>query len=253
MLVGKRNRCTSDQGPGACAAPFCAGFEGRQAGTTAGTVRGQLRPPRDARLGQSVKAFGIAVTLGSGAGFTSVSLTPELERVVNEKVESGITTASVVREALRLWKKRDEARAHLRADVQGGFDQVARRRASVRQATGRQVAERIKSKGRAARAREPSMPYRLSVLAERDLTDVSAGRTGVHQRSTLDGRRSVWRFFTLRCLATATETPPFRIHAGVSVRRFRASRVRGPGRSRRIRCVPRAGTSSRTGAGGIAL
>ena len=38
----------------------------------------------------------------------NVSLTPELERVVNEKVESGMyqTASEVVREALREWKQR---------------------------------------------------------------------------------------------------------------------------------------------------
>ena len=41
----------------------------------------------------------------------NVSLTPELERLVNEKVESGLyqTASEVVREALRLLKERDHA------------------------------------------------------------------------------------------------------------------------------------------------
>jgi antitoxin ParD1/3/4 len=58
----------------------------------------------------------------------NVSLTPELERLVNEKVESGLyqTASEVVREALRLLKERDQARQQLRADVQAGFDQLAR-------------------------------------------------------------------------------------------------------------------------------
>ena len=88
----------------------------------------------------------------------NVSLTPELERVVNEKVESGMyqTASEVVREALRLLKERDEARAHLRADVQAGFDQLARGEGrSYDKAIGRQLAERIKSKGRTARTRKP--------------------------------------------------------------------------------------------------
>jgi antitoxin ParD1/3/4 len=88
----------------------------------------------------------------------NVSLTPELERVVNEKVESGMyqTASEVVREALRLLKERDEGRARLRADVQAGFQQLARGEArSYDKASGRQLAERIKSKGRAARARKP--------------------------------------------------------------------------------------------------
>ena len=51
----------------------------------------------------------------------NVSLTPELEALVNEKVRSGLyrTASEVVREALRLLKLRDdEAR---RADQQAGL------------------------------------------------------------------------------------------------------------------------------------
>ena len=51
----------------------------------------------------------------------NVSLTPELEELVNEKVRSGLyhTASEVVREALRLLKLRDdEAR---RADQQAGL------------------------------------------------------------------------------------------------------------------------------------
>jgi antitoxin ParD1/3/4 len=87
----------------------------------------------------------------------NVSLTPELERVVNEKVESGMyqTASEVVREALRLLKERDEARAHLRADVQAGFDQLARGEGrSYDKATGRQLADRVKAKGRATSSRK---------------------------------------------------------------------------------------------------
>lgn len=58
----------------------------------------------------------------------NVSLGPELERLVNEKVDSGLyqTASEVVREALRLLKERDHAREQLRADVQAGLDQLAR-------------------------------------------------------------------------------------------------------------------------------
>ncbi|MFA7264642.1 MAG: type II toxin-antitoxin system ParD family antitoxin [Caulobacter sp.] len=62
----------------------------------------------------------------------NVSLTPELERRVAQKVESGLyTTASeVVREGLRLLFEADEAReqrlARLRADIQLGLDQLDR-------------------------------------------------------------------------------------------------------------------------------
>jgi antitoxin ParD1/3/4 len=61
-----------------------------------------------------------------------VSLTPELERRIAEKVESGLyTTASeVVREALRLLFQTDERRerlvAELNAEIQIGLDQADR-------------------------------------------------------------------------------------------------------------------------------
>jgi antitoxin ParD1/3/4 len=87
----------------------------------------------------------------------NVSLTPELERLVNEKVESGLyqTASEVVREALRLLKERDQARERLRADVQAGFDQLARGEGRLYdKASGRQVTDRIKSRGRAARAKK---------------------------------------------------------------------------------------------------
>ena len=87
----------------------------------------------------------------------NVSLTPELERLVNEKVESGLyqTASEVVREALRLLKDRDVAREQLRADVQAGFDQLSRGEArAYDKASARQLAERIKSRGRAARAKK---------------------------------------------------------------------------------------------------
>ena len=87
----------------------------------------------------------------------NVSLTPELERLVNEKVESGLyqTASEVVREALRLLKERDLAREHLRTDVQAGFDQLVRGEGrTYDKASGRQLAERIKSRGRAARVKK---------------------------------------------------------------------------------------------------
>ena len=87
----------------------------------------------------------------------NVSLTPELERLVNEKVESGLyqTASEVVREALRLLKDRDQAREQLRLDVQAGFDQLARGEGRTHDKTkGLQLAEQIKSRGRAARAKK---------------------------------------------------------------------------------------------------
>jgi antitoxin ParD1/3/4 len=87
----------------------------------------------------------------------NVSLTPELERLVNDKVESGLyqTASEVVREALRLLKERDQAREQLRADVQAGFDELSRGEGRTYDKTSsRNLAERIKSRGRAARAKK---------------------------------------------------------------------------------------------------
>jgi antitoxin ParD1/3/4 len=87
----------------------------------------------------------------------NVSLTPELERLVNEKVDSGLyqTASEVVREALRLLKDRDHARQQLRADVQAGLDQLTRGEGRTYDKTaGHELTDRIKARGRAARAKK---------------------------------------------------------------------------------------------------
>jgi hypothetical protein len=51
--------------------------------------------------------------------------------------------------------ERDQAREQLRADVHAGFDQIARGEGRAYDATtGRRLAERIKSRGRADRAKK---------------------------------------------------------------------------------------------------
>ena len=63
--------------------------------------------------------------------------------------------SEVVREALRLLKERDHAREQLRADVQAGFDQLARGEGrAYDKNSGRRLAEQIKSRGRAARTKK---------------------------------------------------------------------------------------------------
>jgi antitoxin ParD1/3/4 len=62
----------------------------------------------------------------------NVSLTPELERLVTRKVESGLyqSASEVIREGLRLLEERDRLRelhfAEVRKRIQGGVDQVDR-------------------------------------------------------------------------------------------------------------------------------
>jgi antitoxin ParD1/3/4 len=62
----------------------------------------------------------------------NVSLTPELERLIHTKVESGLylSASEVVREALRLLEERDMLqtmkREELRREIQIGIDQADR-------------------------------------------------------------------------------------------------------------------------------
>lgn len=60
----------------------------------------------------------------------NVSLTPELEKLVNEKVRSGMYTSAseVIREGLRLLQEQEEFRrikyAALKRDIQEGLDEL---------------------------------------------------------------------------------------------------------------------------------
>ena len=88
----------------------------------------------------------------------NVSLTPELERLISERVESGLyqTASEVVCEALRLLKERNLAREHLRADVQAGLNQLMRDEGVVygEPAAVRALSTRIKAEGRKRRDRK---------------------------------------------------------------------------------------------------
>ena len=81
----------------------------------------------------------------------NVSLTPELERLINDKVHTGSyqTASEVVREALRLLKLRDEGLVQLRRDVQAGFEQIERGEFSEYTArSASKLASRVKTRGR---------------------------------------------------------------------------------------------------------
>jgi antitoxin ParD1/3/4 len=56
----------------------------------------------------------------------NVSLTPELEKFVDGKVESGLynNASEVVREALRVLKENDDVRARLRESIERGWFQA---------------------------------------------------------------------------------------------------------------------------------
>lgn len=59
----------------------------------------------------------------------NVSLTPELEKLVNEKVKNGMyaSASEVIREGLRLLQQQDELKYEaLRRDIQEGLDELDR-------------------------------------------------------------------------------------------------------------------------------
>jgi len=81
----------------------------------------------------------------------NVSLTPELEQLVNDKVATGLyqTASEVVREALRLLKERDQEREHLRAEVRAGLDAASEGTAKVYDPpSGRRLRDGIEMDGR---------------------------------------------------------------------------------------------------------
>ena len=80
----------------------------------------------------------------------NVSLTPELERFVEGKVESGLynNASEVVREGLRLLKEHDEIRVKWREQIERGWLQA--QRGEVVEGTKAMAAlrERLKTKAR---------------------------------------------------------------------------------------------------------
>lgn len=79
----------------------------------------------------------------------NVSLTPELEKRVTEKVASGLYTSAseVVREGLRLLFEADELKARrleqLNADIQHGLDQLDRGEGTAGEKSRRRVMARF--------------------------------------------------------------------------------------------------------------
>jgi antitoxin ParD1/3/4 len=87
----------------------------------------------------------------------NVSLTPELEQVVNKKVSSGLyqTASEVVREGLRLLIERDQRLESLRRGVRAGFAAIARGEYTEYDGTSiKKLAGSVKSRGRKRLAAE---------------------------------------------------------------------------------------------------
>lgn len=80
----------------------------------------------------------------------NVSLTPELEKFVDGKVESGLynNASEVVREGLRLLKEHDEIRMKWHESIERGWLQAQRGELVDGDEAFRRVDERIKKAGR---------------------------------------------------------------------------------------------------------
>ena len=81
----------------------------------------------------------------------NISLTPELEQLVADKVQTGMyqTASEVIREGLRLLRERDQRVEALRRDVRAGFEAVERGEFTEYDATNiKELADRVKARGR---------------------------------------------------------------------------------------------------------
>lgn len=83
-------------------------------------------------------------------GTMNVSLTPELEKFVESKVESGLynNASEVVRESLRLLKEHDEIRVKWREQIERGWLQAQRGELVDGAEAFRKADDRIKKAGR---------------------------------------------------------------------------------------------------------
>ena len=87
----------------------------------------------------------------------NVSLTPELERLVTDKVKTGMyqTASEVIREGLRLLRERDVQLGRLRAEVRAGFEAIERGEyEDYDEHSTKRLARDIKARGRRRLAEE---------------------------------------------------------------------------------------------------
>jgi antitoxin ParD1/3/4 len=87
----------------------------------------------------------------------NISLTPELEQFVTDKVKTGMyqTASEVIREGLRLLSERDQRIEALRRDVRAGFEAVERGEFTEYDASNvKELSDRVKARGRKRLAKE---------------------------------------------------------------------------------------------------
>ena len=80
----------------------------------------------------------------------NVSLTPELEKFVDAKVESGLynNASEVVREGLRLLKEHDDIRVKWREQIERGWLEAQRGEVADGPTAMTEIRERVKTKAR---------------------------------------------------------------------------------------------------------
>lgn len=81
----------------------------------------------------------------------NISLTPDLEQLVNDKVKAGMypTASEVIREGLRLLRERDLRLEALRRDVRAGFEAIEKGEyTDYDESTIQKLADRVKIRGR---------------------------------------------------------------------------------------------------------
>lgn len=87
----------------------------------------------------------------------NISLTAELEQLVDDKVKTGMyqTASEVIREGLRLLRERDQRLEALRRDVRAGFEAVDRGEFTDYDAANiKELSNRINARGRKRLAEE---------------------------------------------------------------------------------------------------
>ncbi len=80
----------------------------------------------------------------------NISLTVELEQLVNDKLKTGMyqTASEVVREGLRLLRERDQRLEAIRKDIRAGFEAVERGEFTDFDASNiTELSDRIKARG----------------------------------------------------------------------------------------------------------
>jgi antitoxin ParD1/3/4 len=80
----------------------------------------------------------------------NVSLTPELERFVEDKVQTGLynNASEVIRESLRLLKEHDEIRENWREQIERGWQEAQRGEFVDGAAAFRRIRSRLTKAGR---------------------------------------------------------------------------------------------------------